>query len=482
MRILLIYPPGKLYQRGEDRCQANIEASTATSMRACNDLGYAASILLKEKHEIMLKDYQTEGLSIDDFKKDINSFKPDVIFLSTTNATIFTDVELINNLKQEKIYNGKVILKGAIFFDGENEMIKLINLQNVDVLIGGELEFCIKDIIDAFQGKKLLSEINNIFYKDEKGEFVKNRFEISTENLDNIPFPARDLMKNELYVRPDTGEAMATIQTSRGCPSNCIYCLSPKISGKMVRFRSPQNVYEEMKECYEKYGIKNFFFKADTFTINPEWTLNLCNLIINSDLHGKIEFTANSRVRPISEEVIIALKKAGCFMIAFGFETGNESTMKQIGKGVFVEENYKAMKLCKKAKLKTFGFYMIGFPWETREMIKDTEKMIRRLDSDFLEVHIALPYYGTRLYDVCKESGLLSENILGSDYFEATTTGTKYLSYAELINIRKKIVSSYYLRPSYIIKKIWEAKASPKIIGNYIKYGIKLISNVLKRG
>ena len=96
----------------------------------------------------------------------------------------------------------------------------------------------------------------------------KTNFKIWSDNLDEIPFPARDLMKNEMYPRPDTGEPMATIQVSRGCPSACTYCLTPVISGKSLRKRSIENIFAEIEECYYKHGIRNFFFKADTFTID----------------------------------------------------------------------------------------------------------------------------------------------------------------------------------------------------------------------
>ena len=123
---------------------------------------------------------------------------------------------------------------------------------------------------------------------------IPPRFHVWDDDLDAQPFPARELMRNELYIRPDTKEPMATIQTARGCPSQCVFCLTPEISGKRVRFRSPQNVLDEMIECYEKHHIRNFFFKADTFTINPAWVKEMCELIIGSRIYGKIEFTANS--------------------------------------------------------------------------------------------------------------------------------------------------------------------------------------------
>jgi radical SAM superfamily enzyme YgiQ (UPF0313 family) len=475
MNILLFYPPGEIFQRGEDRCQSNIKSSTATSMRACNDLGYMAAIL-REKNKILLKDYQTEKLTYNDFIDDINNFKPDYLILSTTNATIFEDINIINKVFNDTSFNGKVIIKGAIIFDAEFKLLDLLDLSKIDYLVGGEIDWIINDIVNEMKPRQ---DIPGIFYK-ENGKWFKNDFTCWNNDLDKIPFPARDLMPNYLYTRPDTNETMATIQTSRGCPSQCIYCLSPTISGKKIRYRSPENVFEELLECYEKYKIKNFFFKADTFTFNEEWVLKLCDLIKNSKLYGNIHYTANSRVKPLSKKVLEAMKDTGCFTIALGFESGSEKSMKLIKKGTTVEENYKAVKMIKEIGIPVFGFFMIGFPWENKEDIKETEKMIFDLDCDFIELHIALPYYGTKLYELCKEENVLNENVLGVDYFHSSTNGTKHISSKDLIKIRKKIILKYHMRPKYIFKKLKNSNFNIKIIMNYIKYGIKLILNMFK--
>ena len=474
MNILACYPPGEIFQRGEDRCQSNIKSSTATSMRACNDLGYIAA-QLRNKHQILLKDYQTELLSYESMKKDVLGFHPDYIVISTTNATVFDDIKIVNQLKQDTNIQFKVILKGAIFFDAEQKLLDMLDLNNIDILVGGEIDCVIKDIIN---NTKPLNEIPCIFYKQDN-HFIKTSISWC-HDLDLIPFPARDLMPNHLYTRPDTGEMMATIQTSRGCPSQCIYCLSPKISGKCIRYRSPQNVFEELIDCYDNYNIKSFFFKADTFTMNEQWVLELCRLIKHSKLYKNISYTANSRVKPISERVLKAMKDTGCFTIAFGLETGNAETMKKIKKGVTIEDNYNAVHLAQKVGIPVYGFYMIGFPWETKEQINDTIKMIFELNCDFIELHLALPYYGTEFYNICKNENTLNENVLGVDYFHSSTKGTKYVSNTDLIKIRKKALFKYHIRPNYIIHKLVTCKGNPKIIGNYIKYGIKLILNIIR--
>lgn len=478
-KIGLIYPPGKLYQRGEDRSQGNIDDSSATAMRACNDLGYAAAVLLQKKYRVFLRDYQTEKCSMKELFEDLKREKLDFLCLSTTNATVFTDIEILNRIKK-RFPNMKMILKGAIFYDPDMEMLELLDLKNIDFLIGGEIDFCISEIIDAYYGNKEYDSIHNIIYKNEEADWKKTRFHVWEEDLNNSPFPARNLMKNELYVRPDTGRPMATIQTSRGCPSACIYCLSPDISGKKVRKRSPQNVFLELEECYKKYGIRDFFFKADTFTIDAEWVKELCKLIIHSDLYKKIEFTANSRVNPLSKEVLAMMKKAGCFAVAFGFESGSDETLKRIRKGTTTKQNRQAMKWAKEVKLQVYGFFMIGFPWETRADIEKTRKHIFELDPDFIEVHVALPYYGTKLYEECEKARVLEKNVWGSDYFHSSTSGTAHVSMEELVEIRKKIMLRYYLRVPYIVKKVGYSLKHPVILKNYIKYGLRLVKNLAK--
>lgn len=477
-KIGLIYPPGKMYQRGEDRSQGNIEDSSATAMRACNDLGYAAAVLLEKGHQVFLRDFQTEKCSMRDVIFDLKREKLDVICISTTNATIYGDIEVINKIKKY-FPSLHVVLKGSIFYNPEMKMLDLLDLGNIDFLIGGEIDFAIRNIIDELYGSQEYGDVDNILYKDKEGGWVKTRFHVWGEDLDGLPFPARHLMKNELYVRPDTGRPMATIQAARGCPASCIYCLSPDISGKKIRKRSPQNVFGEIRECYFKYGIRDFFFKADTFTIDAGWVTALCKLIIQSDLYQKIEFTANSRVNPLSKEVLAIMKKAGCFAVAFGFESGSDETLKKIRKGTTAKQNIQAMHWAKELKLPVYGFFIIGFPWETRRDIALTGKHIFELDPDFMEIHIALPYYGTGLYEECKKEQVLEENVWGSDYFHSSTSGTKYVPMEELAEIRKKIMLRFYLRPSYILKKAVYSIKRPVVLKNYMKYGLRLVKNLL---
>ena len=139
---------------------------------------------------------------------------------------------------------------------------KFLDLKNIDYLIGGEIEFAAINIVNNINSNKNdFSEIPGIFIRSNN-KWIENKFDSWNKEIDDLPLPNRKKINNKLYFRPDTGEPQATIATSRGCPSACVYCLTPTISGKKTRFRSPKSIVNELENCYFNHGIKNFFFKS----------------------------------------------------------------------------------------------------------------------------------------------------------------------------------------------------------------------------
>lgn len=479
-RVFLFYPPGPQYQRGEDRSQGNVSDSAATVMRAPNDMGYAAALLKRKGYEVTFRDYQTEGLAVDDLVRDFLEFRPAAIFLSITNSTVHADLGIVRRLKG--ISPGlTVVLKGALFFDAPPEVLASLDLDDVDYLIGGEVEFAIGELIAAHDGdRSRIPEISGILYRDTGGAWRKTGFGRWEAALDDLPFPDRGVINNRLYVRPDTGRPQATIATSRGCPAACVYCLTPTISGRNVRFRDPDNILAELRECYHQHGIRDFFFKSDTFTIDREWVRSVCLAINRSELAGKIEWVANSRVRPLADDTLTMMRDAGCWLVAFGFESGSPETLKKIRKGATVDDNLRAGRLAKAAGLKLYGFYLVGLPWEDRSHLAATERMIYEIDADFIELHIAVPYYGTELYRIAKEAGVLDDSVIGKDYFNGATTGTLHLPTEALIEYRRKLLLKYHTRPRYLARKLTDALRQPTVLCNYWRFGSRLILNNLR--
>lgn len=473
-KVFFLYPPAGKFLRGEDRCQSDVEASAATSERAPLDIMQMAGVLKSMNIECRFVDCEMESKNWEDFSDALKSFNPDCLIVSTTNASVLKDLKACDLAKS---VNPAILtlMKGALFYQLPLEVLKMKEFCNLDIALRIEPDTLLKPLIHGIAN---LKEVKSIFYQ-ENGEWFATGLCPFLSDLDTLPLPDRSIIRNELYIRPDTGKPMTIIQTSRGCPFQCLYCLTPRMSGNTVRHRSAANIVAEIEECVSKYGIFDFFLRADTFTINKSLTLELCRLILEKKL--KIQWVANSRTNTLDEEMIAEMKKAGCNLIAFGFEVGTNEAKERIRKGATVEQDVKARDLCKKYGIPVFGFFMMGFPWETRDDIKKTVDYMFSLNCEFIELHLATPFIGTELYNIALEEELIQKesDVIGHTYFSNPSAGTKFLSTLELLDIRKKALRQYYLRPSYILKRLPEIR-NLKMFKNYLTYGLRLLKNTLK--
>lgn len=471
--IWFMNPPGPLYQRGEDRSQGNISGSSATSLRAPNDLGVMAAVAREMGFCASIRDYPAEGKSWADYASDLAAGCPDVIVMSITTATILQDVRAFE-LARSHCPAVRTVAKGALFYSIDVTVLNDPQFHHMDVALFGEAETILGDVLDAWMGGADLAGVRGVIFRDDRGKFARNSPKAFVENLDSIPFPARDLMRNELYVRPDTGQPQATIQTARGCPSHCIFCLTPLISGKRLRQRSAANVADEMEECVLRFGIRNFFLKADTFTINKKFVIDLCQEIIRRRLD--VQWVANSRVDTIDEERLQWMKKAGCWLVAFGFESGDPESLRRMRKDTTVEEAREAMRLVRSTGLQSYGFFLIGLPWEDHQAIERTLDLAVELCCDYTELHIAVPYEGTELHRMASEMGVLTSSIMGHDYFDDPPIGTVHLTRADLLRYRKKGIRRLYLSPRFVLHTLRKIR-SPRQLRFFATYGARLIRN-----
>mgnify|MGYP003312973878 CR=1 FL=1 len=140
-----------------------------------------------------------------------------------------------------------------------------------------------------------------------------------------------------------------------------------------------------------------------------------------------------------------------------------------------------AVSLLKKAGIPLFGFFMVGFPWETKEDIINNLKFIFKIDPDFIEVHIAMPYYGTELYSQCQQYNTVNSAAWGNDYFSPNTIGTQTVPMEEIQKIRNEYLLKFYLRPKYITKKVIYCLHNPTVLKNYVKHGLKLLNTIFRK-
>ena len=458
-RILLIYPPSPVMNR-EDRCQQPTKELIVIPPLPPTDLMYLAAVAEQEGLEAKIVDYSQGG----DLEKDLKEFKPDYLVANVATPTFKNDVSVMT-IAKEICPDIVTIAKGAAFLTVAFEVMYF--QKDLDIIICGEPEETLKEIV---RGNPFES-IKGIYYRDDiRVKFTGARPFI--EDLDNLPFPARHLVDNNLYRRPDNNKVQAVIKVSRGCPFHCFFCLATPVSGAKVRKRSPENIVAEIRECVEKYGITNFVFWSDIFNIDKEWTLDLCQKIIDSGL--KITWSANTRADTADEEMAQKMYESGCRLVSIGVESGSQEMLDKIGKKITLDDVRLTVKIFKKAGIKIYNYFVIGLPWEDEDTVEDTIDFAIELDSDFISFYTATPLPGTRFYDYAKANRLIDSDTSFSSAYFYPSVNTHYLSKDKVFELHKKAEKRFYLRPSYIFKTLIGIKSFEEF-KNYFRAGMNLL-------
>ena len=357
------------------------------------------------------------------------------------------------------------IVKGAPFLTYNTNTI----YENpfIDYVIMGEAELTLKDILDGVPDNEILG----ICYR-ENFQPVKNDKRPFIDNLDILPFPARHLVDNSIYRRPDNGKVQAVVKVARGCPFHCFFCLATPVSGAKVRTRSPENIVAELKVCVKKYNIKNFLFWSDIFNFDREWTLELCQKIIESGL--KITWSSNTRADTMDDEMAKMMYKSGCRLVSIGVESGSQKMLDNIGKKITLDDIRNTVKILKKNKIKIYNYFVIGLPWETEETVEETIKFAIELDSNFISFYTATPLPGTKYFAYAMMNKLVEGNLdFRSAYYEPVVR-SEHLSKERIFELHKQAVKRFYLRPKFILKTLLSLRSFAEV-KNYFVAGINLL-------
>lgn len=458
-RILLIYPPSPVLNR-EDRCQQPTKDLIVIPPLPPTDLMYLAAVAEKAGLEAKINDYSQNG----DYEADLKEFNPDYLVVNIATPTLEHDLEAVKKAK-EICPNVITIAKGAAFLTLADRIIKEHN--ELDFGILGEAENTLKEILE----EKPKAEILGLYYKEnDEVKFTGNRPFI--EDLDSLPFPARHLVDNNIYRRPDNNKVQATIKVSRGCPFHCFFCLATPVSGAKVRRRSPENIVAEIKECVEKYNIKNFLFWSDIFNIDKEWTMKLCQAIIDSGL--KITWSANTRADTADLEMAEMMYKSGCRLVSIGVESGSQYMLEKMGKKITLNDVRRTVKVFKKAKIRIYNYFVIGLPWETEETVEETIKFAIELNSDFISFYTATPLPGSRFYDYALEHNLFDKETSFENAYYYPAVNTHNLSRERVFELHKSAIKRFYLRPLYILKMLSRIRSFAEI-KNYFIAGMNVL-------
>jgi radical SAM superfamily enzyme YgiQ (UPF0313 family) len=414
---------------------------------------YIAAVLQESGHEVQILDANAANMSDDEILSQLSDYNPDLIGLSILSHAYKSSILLIQKIK-------KVIINAKIVVGGYHIQLypeKTLKNEEIDFGVIGEAEITIKTLVEAIEKKLPLNTVRGIVYrKDSKIIITKKQQTI--EDLDTIPFPARNLLDQEIYNTFFSSKKtlITSIITSRGCVFNCTYC-----SEKMYKYRqrSVKNIIAEIKECVEKYGIHEISFMDSTFTINKKHTLELCEQISKN---FDIIFNIRTRVDCIDENLLIALKNAGCNRINYGVESGNAEILDMLNKGISIERIKEIVQLTKNVGIDVWAFFMLGNPGDTKQTVKQTVDLALELEPDFIQINRCSPLPGTMLHHLCNEEKGCD---IWDDYFDFETEDKDFqmvntaLTPKEVDKLVRKAYRRFYYRPKYIFKRLKEIKS-----------------------
>ena len=422
MKILLIDPPFYRFMGIQGRYFPIGLGYIAASLR---EHGYKVKIYSADNTKVVsAPDYTKMTEHYDRFIGQVNdgthplwqdilavlrSFQPDVVGITTMTPKIASALRTASVCKK---YNNDLIT----VIGGPHATIKpdeILQYEDVDFVISGEGETTMVELIAAIENgiKDKFQDINGLAYR-RNGIVVKNEYREFIQDIDTIPFPARDLLIEQENYSP---EDLAIIMTSRGCPFSCTFCFKG-MWGRKVRCRSIDNVIEEIKHVIEKYNARQFSFKDDSFTLDRKRIIELCDKLIAQEI--KISWECTTRVDLIDEHLLKRMISAGCNIVKVGIESGSETVLKAINKNVTLEQVKRATGLFNKHGIFWSAYFMIGLPNETEEDVLKTLQFMKVIKADYASISIYEPYPGTVLFDLGTKLGLISPSMQVSQYFD----------------------------------------------------------------
>ena len=281
-----------------------------------------------------------------------------------------------------------------------------LDCPDIDVAVLGEGEMTLVDLLKARESGAPLREVAGLAYRqDGRKVFTPPRTNIP--DLDELPFPAeaapRVLRDYESY----PAEAFGYVFSARGCPYACTFCESKAIWTRTTRWRSPENVVAELKLLMER-GVRYVYFDDDTFGIHPRYIEELCSLI-ETECPG-LKWGCEITVGVVKERSVEWMRRSGCVRVNIGVESGNNRILRSVKKGHTIEKAYPAVDLCRRKGIEVGTFFMVGFPEETEETLRDTLAAIEKINADNIMLSIFTPYPGSELFQVCKELGVVDDD------------------------------------------------------------------------
>lgn len=473
MKTLIINPP---CEQGFERSGRWPSQSTGGAFQEPLFLAYAAAVLEQKSLSVELIDCRPDYITLEQLLEKVTP-EVNLVVVQTSTPSIDDDIKTAEAIKQK---NSKIItiLVGPHPTVYDVDILKAHFL--IDIIARGEYDYTILDVAKAIEQNGDFSNIKGITFR-QKNDIIKNEPRELIINLDQLPFPARHFLPLEKYYSPlFLAQPSLRLISSRGCPFNCTFCCWPQVMyGHKIRLRKPEKVVDEIEEMINEFGAKELYFDDDTFAVIPDQAIAICDEIIKRKI--KIPWICMGRVDRINEEVLSKLAKAGCRVVKYGVETSSTQILKDIKKGITVDQIKKAFALTKKYKIATYATVAFGLPGETKQTIKETIDFVIKLNPDFVQFSIATPYPGTEFFNQAKAHGWL----IVKDWKDYNSIKNSVIEYPNLTrhDIEQAVDTAYkrfYFRPMYLLRQLSKVR-SLRQLKQALRGGLNLTKNLWQR-
>jgi anaerobic magnesium-protoporphyrin IX monomethyl ester cyclase len=367
-------------------------------------LASIAACLQEDGHQVRIIDLGIDGTAPKKIAGRIRGFDPDVVGISSLTPTYpvaLNTAAIVKQVKPECL----TVLGGShpsVLTD------EVVVEPNVDIIVRGEGEVTMVELLRALQEERDLGGVAGISYKSD-GKPIHNPDRPFIDDMEMLPPIPWHLFELEKYTGSLNGKKAVGISSSRGCPFNCIFCYRGPAAGKRVRSWSPERTFKEIDRVATRYAVYGFHFWNELFTFDKDWVLRFCDLLID---HGmKLQWDCQTRADLLSDDILGKMKQAGCVGISVGVESGSEDVLRQTEKKVDKKRVRDAFSMIRASGIESTATFTLGLPWDTGKSIQETVDFAKTLSTDYSMFYVATPFPGSRLWTLCQEKGTkLSRN------------------------------------------------------------------------
>lgn len=446
-RTLFVNPPlvGGIAFTRQGRCQEREEVLGTT--KPPYTLALAAALYRRRGWDVRLSDLTAERRTVGDLIASLerDGFEPSLIVFPSTTPTLEGDTRAMAVLKAR--YGAPLVSFGPHVSCAPRESME--RAPDVDAMIVGEPEDAL-EAIGSLETDDAFDRIPSVTCR-RQGGIVAHRAHGTFAGFAHAPYPAWDLLDLRRYRLPLVNAPYVIVETSRGCPYTCDFCVAPIHQGHKFRERSATELVDEMERGYRDFGLRFFYLWADTVTLNVKTFAAFCDELIARRL--PVQWFGNARADNLTNpEFVARLKQAGCWMLALGIETESEQTRKDMMKRLEGQKIRLAIDNMRRAGIRSFGFFILGYPGDTPDSLGRTVDYAIELGPDFANFYPAVPYPGTELHAKAVAQGWLARSDwshMEYSYYLLEGNGLDEPTVLGAINRARR---RFYLRPAYVAR------------------------------